>query len=80
MVLHIEKENRCKRMKRMRSKICKILTEVEDQDEVLKMLWQIDLGEEICTEKWKNIWNKNILKYMSVRKKEKSINWFGDGI
>ena len=34
----------------------KILIEAEDQQEILKMIQEVDLKEEINIEKWKNIW------------------------
>lgn len=45
----------------------KKLTEAEDQQEVLKMLQEIDLGEEISTEKQKNIWNNLFFNYYDCK-------------
>lgn len=48
-------------MKRLASRIYRILIEAGDQQDVLNALWEFDLAKEISTETRKNIWDKRIL-------------------
>lgn len=67
MVLQKEKVVENKRMEEVINRIYNILTKAENQQNILKTQWEHDLREEIITYSCTNIWDKRILKSMSIR-------------
>ena len=57
-------------MKGMVGKNVKLLSGVESRQEALKTLWETDFAKEISTDTWISIWEKRMLKSMTVRIKD----------
>ena len=47
------------------------LEEEESEKEGLKIVWEQDIGKRINEEEWRKIWKMRVLRFMSVRIREK---------